>query len=232
MSEIFAAAAPVTVPIADSNDCFAVRRIYCIGRNYVEHAREMGGEPDHQSLVFFNKPTDAILYVAPGMVGQFPYPPGSNNVHYEMELVVALGKRGRDIPVERALEYVFGYALGLDMTRRDLQAEMKRQGYPWEIGKAFDHAAPLGPIHRVDEVGHYQQGAIWLNVNGVEKQRADVSQLIWSVAQAISYLSTLSELVPGDLIYTGTPGGVGSIVKGDLMIGGIEGLGEFAVKVT
>ena len=179
MSELFAAATPVTVPIAQSNDCFAVRRIYCIGRNYVEHAREMGAEPDHQSLVFFNKPTDAVLYVAPGMVGQFPYPPGSNNVHYEMELVVALGKRGRDIPVEQALGYVYGYALGLDMTRRDLQAEMKRQGYPWEIGKAFDHAAPLGPIHRVDEVGHCQQGAIWLTVNGVEKQRADVSQLIW-----------------------------------------------------
>ncbi len=231
MSELFVAA-PVTVPIADSNDCFAVRRIYCIGRNYVEHAREMGAEPDRQSLVFFNKPTDAVLYVAPGMVSQFPYPPGSNNVHYEMELVVALGKRGRDIPVEQALEYVFGYALGLDMTRRDLQTEMKRQGYPWEIGKAFDHAAPLGPIHRVDEVGHCQQGAIWLTVNGVEKQRADVSQLIWSVAQTISYLSTLSELVPGDLIYTGTPGGVGPIVKGDLMTGGIEGLGEFSVKVT
>ncbi|KAG0302585.1 hypothetical protein BGZ97_002268 [Linnemannia gamsii] len=178
MSELFAAAVPVAVPIAQSNDCFAVRRIYCIGRNYVEHAREMGAEPDRQSLVFFNKPTDAILYVAPGMVGQFPYPPGSNNVHYEMELVVALGKRGRDIPVEQALEYVFGYALGLDMTRRDLQTEMKRQGYPWEIGKAFDHAAPLGQIHRVDKVGHCQQGAIWLKVNGIEKQRADVSQLI------------------------------------------------------
>ncbi|BBE10276.1 fumarylacetoacetate hydrolase [Mycoavidus cysteinexigens] len=232
MSEIFAATPPITVPIAHSNDSFAVRRIYCIGRNYLEHAREMGHVSQNSSLVFFNKPADAILYVAPDVVGQFPYPPGSNNVHHEVELVVALGKRGRDISVERALDYVFGYAVGLDMTRRDLQAEMKRQGYPWESAKAFDASAPLGRIHRVEEVGHCQQGAIWLKVNGVERQRADVAQLIWPIADVISYLSTLSELAPGDLIYMGTPGGVGPIVKGDLMTAGIDGLGELTVKVT
>jgi len=231
MTEIFATVPPVTVPIAYSNDFFAVRRVYCIGRNYLEHAREMGQTAQHSSLVFFHKPADAILQVTPGIVGRFPYPPGSNNVHHEVELVVALGQRGRDIPVECALDYVFGYAVGLDMTRRDLQAEMKRQGYPWECAKAFDYSAPLGPIHRVAEAGHCQQGAIWLKVNGIERQRADLAQLIWPVAHLISDLSKLSELAPGDLIYTGTPGGVGPVVKGDLMTAGIDGLGELKVEV-
>ena len=173
-----------------------------------------------------------MLYVAPGATGEFPYPSQSKNVHFEMELVAAIGKGGKNIPAESALDHVYGYALGLDMTRRDLQAEAKKLGRPWDTAKGFDHSAPLGPIHPVTTVGHVGKGAIWLSVNGEEKQRSDVSQLIWSVAETIAYLSTLFELQPGDLIFTGTPEGVGAVVQGDLMKGGVDGLGEFSVRVV
>jgi fumarylpyruvate hydrolase len=232
MSYVFAPAPVVAVPVVGSGEQFAVRRIYCVGRNYEAHAREMGHDPEREPPFFFSKPADAVLYVAPGASGEFPYPPRSENVHYEMELVAAIGQAGRDIPVERALEHVFGYALGIDMTRRDLQAEAKKLGRPWDTAKGFDHSAPLGPIHRASNVGHISHGAIWLTVNAEEKQRSDVSQLIWSTAETVAYLSMLFELKPGDLIFTGTPEGVGPVIKGDLMVGGIEGLGEFGVRVV
>lgn len=232
MTYVFAPPPVVAVPVAGSNDRFAVRRIYCVGRNYEAHAREMGHDPDREPPFFFGKPADAVVYVAPGEIGVFPYPSQSKNVHFEMELVAAIGLAGQDIPVERALDHVYGYALGLDMTRRDLQAEAKKLGRPWDTAKGFDHAAPLGPIHPVSAVGHIGDGAIWLSVNGDEKQRSDVSQLIWSVAETVAYLSTLFELQPGDLIFTGTPEGVGAVTKGDTMTGGVEGLGEFSVRVA
>ncbi len=238
MNYAFSPAPAVTVPTAetagpvDAPRHFPVRRVYCVGRNYEAHAREMGGDPDREPPFFFSKPADAVVYVAPGATGEFPYPSLTSNVHFEMELVVAIGKGGKDIPVERALEHVYGYALGLDMTRRDLQAEAKKLGRPWETAKGFDYSAPLGPIYPVAKVGHIEHGAIWLTVNGVETQRSDVSQLIWSTPETIAYLSKLFELQPGDLIFTGTPEGVGAVVKGDLMTGGVDGLGEFSVRVV
>jgi fumarylpyruvate hydrolase len=232
MDYVFAPAPVVAVPIAGSNEQFAVRRIYCVGRNYEAHAREMGHDPDREPPFFFSKPADAVLYVAPGATGEFPYPPKSKNVHFEMELVAALGKSGKNIPVDQALDHIYGYALGLDMTCRDLQAEAKKLGRPWDTAKGFDHSAPLGPIHPASKLGHVALGAIWLTVNGQEKQRSDVSQLIWSVAETVAYLSTFFELQPGDLIFTGTPEGVGAVVQGDLMTGGVDGLGEFSVRVV
>ncbi|MGH8780821.1 fumarylacetoacetate hydrolase family protein [Paraburkholderia sp.] len=232
MTYVFAPPPVLAVPVAGSGDRFAVRRIYCVGRNYEAHAREMGHDPDREPPFFFGKPADAVVYVAPGETGVFPYPSQSKNVHFEMELVAAIGQAGKDIPVEHALDHVYGYALGLDMTRRDLQAEAKKLGRPWDTAKGFDHSAPLGPIHPVSAVGHIGAGAIWLSVNGEPKQRSDVSQLIWSVAETVAYLSTLFELQPGDLIFTGTPEGVGAVTKGDVMTGGVEGLGEFSVRVA
>jgi fumarylpyruvate hydrolase len=232
MSYVFAPAPQVVVPVVGSSEQFAVRRIYCVGRNYEAHAREMGHDPDREPPFFFSKPADAVVYVAPGETGEFPYPSLTKNVHFEMEMVAAIGKGGKNIPVESALDHVYGYALGLDMTRRDLQGEAKKMGRPWDTGKGFDHSAPLGPIHPAATVGHVGKGAIWLSVNGEDKQRSDVSQLIWSVAETVAYLSTLFELQPGDLIFTGTPEGVGAVVKGDLMKGGVDGLGEFSVRVV
>jgi fumarylpyruvate hydrolase len=232
MNYVFAPAPAVAVPIAGSNEQFAVRRIYCVGRNYEAHAREMGHDPDREPPFFFSKPADAVLYVAPGATGEFPYPPQSKNVHFEMELVAAIGKSGKNIPVDQALDHIYGYALGLDMTCRDLQAEAKKLGRPWDTAKGFDDSAPLGPIHPASKVGHVGHGAIWLTVNGGEKQRSDVSQLIWSAAETVAYLSTFFELQPGDLIFTGTPEGVGAVVRGDLMTGGVDGLGEFSVRVV
>jgi len=232
MTFVFPPAPAVAVPVVGSEQQFAVRRIYCVGRNYEAHAREMGHDPDREPPFFFCKPADAVVYAAIGETADFPYPSQSQDVHYEMEMVVAIGKQGKDISVEQALDHVYGYALGLDMTRRDLQAQMKKMGRPWDIGKGFDYSAPLGPIHPVSAVGHPSEGAIWLKVNGVDRQRSDVSQLIWSVAETIAYLSTLFELFPGDLIYSGTPEGVGPIVRGDLMVGGVQGLGEITVKVS
>ncbi len=232
MSYVFEPVAAPAVPVAGVDGVFPVRRIYCVGRNYAAHAREMGHDPDREPPFFFAKPGDAVVYVSPGSEGGFPYPSASDDVHFEMELVAAIGKGGRDIPAAQALDHVYGYALGLDMTRRDLQAASKKLGRPWETAKGFDHSAPIGPIHPVAEVGHPSKGAIWLSVNGTERQRGDLSDLIWSVSETIAYLSGLFELFPGDLIFTGTPEGVGRIVRGDVMTGGIDGLGEFRVKVV
>lgn len=205
-----------------------VHRIYCVGRNYADHAREMGGDPDREPPFFFTKPADAI--VADGQ--DFPYPPQSQDVHHEMELVVALGTGGANIAVERALDHVLGYAAGLDMTRRDLQAAAKKLGRPWDTAKGFDHAAPCGRIAPVARVGHPARGAIWLKVNGEIRQHSDLSQLIWKVPEVIAYLSTLFTLAPGDLIYTGTPAGVAAVQRGDVLEGAIDGVGTIGTKVT
>ena len=222
----------ITVPIADSKDVFPVRRIYCIGRNYAAHAREMGSDPTREPPFFFQKPTDAIQNVAPGTVADHPYPSLTKNYHYEVELVAALKSGGRDIPIEKALDHVYGYALGLDMTRRDLQRGMGDQKKPWEIGKSFDHSAPIGPIHKVEKIGHFQKGAISLAVNGVEKQKADLSFMIWSVAEQISKLSEAFELKAGDIIYSGTPENVGAVVKGDVILCKIDKLPDLSIKIV
>lgn len=232
MKPAFEPAPAVTVPVAGTDLAFPVRRIYCVGRNYAAHAREMGSDPQREPPFFFCKPADAILCVAPGSVGAFPYPSRTQDCHYEMEQVVAIGRRGRDIAIGQALEHVYGYALGLDMTRRDLQAQMRDGGRPWDIGKAFDHSAPIGPIHRAEDVGHPERGTIWLSLNGEIRQKSDLADRIWSVAETVSYLSTFFELVPGDLIYTGTPEGVGAVHRGDRLRGGIDGLGEFDIDVV
>ncbi|QGZ60487.1 fumarylacetoacetate hydrolase family protein [Paraburkholderia acidisoli] len=232
MTYVFEPAPLASVPVAGSDARFPVRRIYCVGRNYEAHAREMGHDPNREPPFFFSKPADAVLYVPPGSTGEFPYPGQSKNVHFEMELVAAIGKGGKDIPVASALDHVYGYALGLDMTRRDLQAEAKKLGRPWDTAKGFDRSAPIGPIHPVAKIGQLSAGDIWLKVNGEEKQRSDISQMIWPVADTIAFLSSLFELQAGDLIFTGTPEGVGAVVPGDVMTGGVAGIGEFEVRVV
>ena len=222
----------VHVPIVGSDEVFPVRRIYCIGRNYAAHAREMGSDPTREPPFFFQKPTDAIQLVPPGAVVDHPYPPLTKNYHYEAELVAALHKGGRNIPVEKALEHVYGYAVGLDMTRRDLQRAMGDQKKPWEIGKSFDMSAPIGPIHPVARTGHFKSGAIWLKVNGQTKQSADLNQMIWSVAEQIAKLSEAFELFPGDIIYSGTPENVGPVVRGDAIEMHIDGLPNLSVRIV
>ncbi len=220
------------IPIVGSDLMFPVRRIYCIGRNYRAHAIEMGSNPDREPPFFFQKPTDAIQNVAPGTVADHPYPTLTKNYHYEVELVAALGKGGRNIPKERALEHVYAYAIGLDMTRRDLQRAMGDEKKPWEIGKSFDRSAPIGPLHPVAAIGHYTKGGIWLDVNGVRKQNANLSQMIWSVGEQIQKLSEANELMPGDIIYSGTPENVGPVVRGDVIRCHIDGLPDLSVKIV
>ncbi|MBU3648959.1 MAG: fumarylacetoacetate hydrolase family protein [Limnohabitans sp.] len=220
------------IPIVGSAEMFPVRRIYCIGRNYAAHAREMGSDPTREPPFFFQKPTDAIQYVASGTVADHPYPPLTKNYHYEAELVAALGRGGRNIPVERALDFVYGYTLGLDMTRRDLQRAMGDEKKPWKIGKSFDQSAPIGAIHRTAQTGHFTQGSIWLKVNGVTKQNANLNQMIWSVAEQISRLSQAFELFPGDIIYSGTPENVGPVVRGDVIEMHIDGLPNLSVRIV
>jgi fumarylpyruvate hydrolase len=224
--------ATVTVPIMGSSDVFPVRRIYCIGRNYAAHAREMGSDPTREPPFFFQKPTDAIQFIPVGLTMDHPYPSLTKNYHYEVELVAALNKGGRDIPIEKALDLVYGYALGLDMTRRDLQRGMGDQKKPWEIGKSFDMSAPIGPIHPVARVGHFKEGAISLKVNGEIKQNANLNQMIWSVAEQISKLSEAFELKAGDIIYSGTPENVGPVVKGDVIECNIDKLPKLSVKIV
>jgi 2-keto-4-pentenoate hydratase/2-oxohepta-3-ene-1,7-dioic acid hydratase in catechol pathway len=226
------AVAPTTIPIEGSADLFPVRRIYCIGRNYAAHAREMGSDPTREPPFFFQKPTDAVQIVPPGVTIDHPYPTLTKNYHYEIELVAALGRGGRDIPVEQALTCVFGYTVGLDMTRRDLQRAMGDEKKPWEIGKSFDRSAPLGPLHPAVKTGPFTEGAIWLKVNGQVKQSANLNQMIWSVAEQISKLSQAFELMPGDIIFSGTPENVGPVVKGDVMTGHIDRLPDISVKVV
>jgi 2-keto-4-pentenoate hydratase/2-oxohepta-3-ene-1,7-dioic acid hydratase in catechol pathway len=220
------------LPIVGSTEMFPVRRIYCIGRNYAAHAREMGSDPTREPPFFFQKPSDAIQFVAIGTTADHPYPSLTKNYHYEIELVAALDKGGKNVSVEQALSLVYGYSIGLDMTRRDLQRAMGDEKKPWEIGKSFDRSAPIGPIHRVASTGHFREGAISLKVNGVVKQNANLNQMIWSVAEQISKLSQAFELMPGDIIFSGTPENVGPVVKGDLMEGFIAGLPALNVKVV
>ncbi|WP_114861858.1 fumarylacetoacetate hydrolase family protein [Azospirillum brasilense] len=216
-----------TVPVA-GGDPFPVRRIYCVGRNYAAHAREMGADPDREPPFFFMKPADAI--VADGTA--IPYPPRTANLHHEIELVVAIGTGGRDIPVERALDHVYGYGVGLDMTRRDLQNAAKKEGKPWDMGKGFDQSAPCGTLRRAADIGHPDKGSVTLSVNGALRQKGDLADLIWTVSETISYLSGLVELQPGDLIYTGTPEGVGPVVAGDRLEGAVEGVGSITVTIA
>ena len=220
------------IPVVGTGQRFQVRRIYCVGRNYAAHSREMGSDPNREPPFFFQKPTDAIQHVPSGTVADHPYPSLTRNYHYEAELVAALGKGGRNIPAERALDMVYGYTLGLDMTRRDLQRAMGDEKKPWEIGKSFDRSAPIGPIHRVAQTGHFTKGAIWLKVNGQTKQNANLDQMIWSVAEQISKLSEANELFPGDIIYSGTPANVGPVVRGDLIEMHIDGLPNLSVRIV
>ncbi|CAK15394.1 fumarylacetoacetate hydrolase family protein [Pseudomonas entomophila] len=232
MTYLFEPAAVTSLSIVGSAKRFPVRRVYCVGRNYAAHAREMGFDPDREPPFFFCKPADAVVPVADGQTLELPYPEETSNFHYEIELVAAIGKGGRDIPLEQANDHVFGYAVGLDMTRRDLQMKMREMGRPWEIGKAFDASAPIAALYPASQVGHPAQGAIWLKVEGQDHQRSDIDQLIWSVPEIIAYLSRFFELQPGDLIMTGTPEGVGPVVAGELMVGGVNGLGELHVLVV
>ena len=215
-----------TVAVA-GGDPFPLHRIYCVGRNYAAHAREMGADPDREPPFFFTKPADAV--VADG--GTVPYPPATKNLHHEIELVVAIAKGGANIPVESALEHVYGYAVGLDMTRRDLQNAAKKEGKPWDMGKGFDLSAPCSAIRRAADIGHPDKGSVHLTVNGDLRQQGDLNDLIWSVSETISYLSGLVELKPGDLIYTGTPEGVGPVVAGDRLEGSVEGVGTLSITI-
>ena len=222
------------IPIAGSAEQFPVRRIYCIGRNYAAHAREMGSDPNREPPFFFQKPTDAIQIVPPGETIDHPYPSLTKNYHYEVELVAALAKGGRNIPVDRPVLIHLSSkdVIGLDMTRRDLQRAMGDEKKPWEIGKSFDHSAPLGPLQPAQKVGHLKDGAIWLKVNGQQKQNANLNQMIWSVAEQISRLSEAFELAPGDIIYSGTPENVGPVVKGDVVDAHIDGLPDIRVRIV
>jgi fumarylpyruvate hydrolase len=217
-----------SVAVAGTDERFPVRRILCVGRNYAKHAREMGRDPDKEPPFFFFKPADAIVDA-----GQpIPYPPLTENFHYEMELVVAIGRSGINIAREKALDHVFGYACGVDLTRRDLQLEARDKGRPWDWGKGFDKSAPCTPIRKVDDVGHPAQGRIWLAVNGTVKQDADLTELIWPVPDVIAFASQAMELRPGDLIYTGTPEGVGPLVVGDTVTGGVDGVDELSFAIA
>ena len=231
-SKVLFAPETVTIPIVGTSDVFAVRRIYCIGRNYAAHAREMGSDPTREPPFFFQKPRDAIQNVKIGEVAEHPYPTLTKNYHYEVELVAALKSGGRNIAQETALQHVFGYAVGLDMTRRDLQRAMGDEKKPWEIGKSFDMSAPLGPIHPVEKTGHFTDGEISLTLNGQVKQKADLAWMLWSVAEQIARLSEAFELFPGDIIYSGTPENVGAVVKGDVLLCKIAGLPDMSVKIT
>ncbi|MGV3653354.1 MAG: fumarylacetoacetate hydrolase family protein [Noviherbaspirillum sp.] len=224
----------VGLPIIGSDELFPVRRIYCVGRNYAAHAREMGADPDRDPPFFFCKPNDnaSIVPVPAGQTVEIPYPPLTQNYHHEIELVVAIGKGGRDIAVEDAEDHIFGYGVGLDMTRRDLQSRMKEQGRPWEVGKAFDYSAPVGPLSLKARTGKINSGAITLEVDGKIRQTSDLTHLIWSNAETIANLSTLFELQPGDLIFTGTPEGVGAVQRGQTLVGRVAGLETLSVKLV
>src|SRR6476469_6885671 len=221
-----------TIPIVGETDVFQVRRIYCIGRNYAAHAIERGSDPTREPPFFFQKPTDAIQNVAIGTVADHRYPSLTKNYHHEVELVAALKSGGANIPAEKALDHVYGYALGLDMTRRDLQNGMAAEKKPWEIGKSFDHAAVLGPIHPASKTGHFSKGAISLAINGTVRQNSDLDKMIWSVAEQIAKLSEAFELKAGDIIYSGTPENVGPVVKGDVLLCKLEGLPDMSIRIT
>jgi len=226
MSLVIPAPAVTTIPVVGGGE-FPVRRIYCVGRNYAAHAREMGADPDREDPFFFMKPADAIVPTG----STVPYPVKTRDYQHEIEMVVALKGGGSDVPKERALDLVYGYAVGLDMTRRDLQGEAKKMGRPWDMGKGFDQSAPCAPISPVSKVGHISKGAIWLKVNGKDRQKSDLELLIWSIPETISYLSGLVTLAPGDLIYSGTPEGVAAVVKGDKLEGHVDGLTDLSITI-
>ena len=234
MNYLFEPQAVVGLPIAGRTECFPVRRVYCVGRNYAAHAREMGFDPDREPPFFFCKANDeqSVIPVAANETVSVPYPSLTNNYHYEIELVVAIGKGGMNISIKQASEHILGYAVGLDMTRRDLQNDMKKQGRPWCIGKAFDHSAPMGPIVRAEKLPQIESAAIAVSVNGQVRQSSHVSKLIWNIAETIEHLSAAWELQPGDLIFSGTPEGVAAVVSGDTMVGNVTGLPTLTVQVN
>jgi fumarylpyruvate hydrolase len=216
-----------SLPVKGEDAVFPVRRVYCIGRNYAAHAVEMGHDPDREPPFFFQKNPNNL-----DPSGEFPYPPHSQDVHHEAELAVFLKTGGRDIPVDRALEHVYGYGLALDMTRRDLQGEAKKMGRPWEIGKAFERSAPVGPVHSLEAIGHPVEGMLVLKVNGEVRQEGNLNQMIWKVPEMISYLSEYFELAPGDVILSGTPSGVGPVARGDRLELSLDGLDTLSVTVV
>jgi fumarylpyruvate hydrolase len=230
MSYVFNPPAVVSVPVVGRAERFPVNRVYCVGRNYEEHAKEMGFT-GREPPFFFLKPANAVVVVNAGETGSIPYPSLTKNFHHEIELVVAIAKGGKNIKAADAAQHIFGYAIGLDMTRRDLQGDMKKQGRPWCIGKGFDHSAPIGPIVPTAQAGDINNAELAVTVNGEHRQKSNVSKLIWNVAETIEYLSAAWELQPGDLIYTGTPEGVGAVVSGDVMLGTVAGLPDLKVQV-
>jgi fumarylpyruvate hydrolase len=231
MQFLFPPAAPVSVPVVGQDIRFPVHRIYCVGRNYEEHAKEMGFT-GREPPFFFLKPADALVLVAPGETASMPYPSLTKNLHHEIELVVAIGTGGKNIAAADAHKHIYGYAVGLDMTRRDLQGDMKKQGRPWCIGKAFDHSAPIGPITPAADVPAINDAMIHLDVNGQQRQHSTIGKLIWNIAETIEHLSAAWELQSGDLIYTGTPEGVAAVVTGDTLTGSVEGLQGISVKIV
>lgn len=228
MTYVFDLGERPSLSVNGSSHRFPVRRIYCVGRNYADHAREMGGAPEREPPFFFDKPADAVVESGTPV----PYPPRTANLHHEIELAVAIGREGADIPLEDANAFIFGYAVGNDLTRRDLQFAARDVGRPWDTAKGFDHSAPITPIHRVEDTGLIEKGEIWLTVNGTMKQRGDIADMIWSVPEIIVELSKLYRLMPGDLIFTGTPSGVGPLVPGDEVQGGVELLGTLQFTVV
>jgi len=221
-----------SIPVAGRNDRFPVRHIYCVGRNYADHAKEMGGDATKEPPFFFTKPADAIVPVVAPEVGEVRYPSATKNYQHELELVVAIGTAGTRLAAENARELVYGYAVGLDMTRRDLQNAMREIKRPWDIGKSFAEAAPIGPIYPVTQVGHPGRGRIALDVNGEARQRGDLADMIWDVPHVLHFLSQYYELLPGDLVFTGTPAGVAAVVPGDELVGRVEGLGTLSIRIT
>lgn len=227
MTYVFPRAAEPVLPVADGDAQVPLHRIYCVGRNYAAHAREMGSDPDREPPFFFTKPADAVVLSG----ASIPYPPRTGNLHFEVELVVVIGRAGRDIPAGQALDHVYGYAIGIDLTRRDLQNEAKKTGRPWDMGKGFDRSAPCSAVQPASRIGHPAEGAIWLKVNDAVRQQGDLAQQIWTVPETIAYLSGLVTLAPGDLIFTGTPEGVGAVGPGDRMDGHIDGVGDLTVTI-
>ncbi|MGV7243823.1 fumarylacetoacetate hydrolase family protein [Caballeronia sp. M23-90] len=224
---VFAPSPIVAVPIAGSTASFSVRRVFCVGRNYADHAREMGANPDREPPFFFTKPTDAVVPAA----GTLAYPMLTEDLHHEIEMVIAIGKAGSRIDPKDALDYVLGYSVGVDLTRRDLQAIAKKMSRPWDWAKGFDESAPVTAIHLAEKIGHPGTGRIWLSVNGATRQTGDLADMIWPVADIISHVSQAVVIKPGDLIFSGTPAGVGALKRGDKVAGGVDGVAEFEFEI-